>query len=142
MINYSDITKGIETILRNNLSGYTITRNDKRLDNPSVAAKNKGWIGIYRGPVNYDAYAIGARVWICTARPIVEVQAVSMKSGADAEDKLESAVDEVMECLNSNRTLNSTVLMSMGYEIRYEFNADTDVWYHSAIITITAEVRA
>lgn len=143
MINYSDITKAIETILKAGTDGYTITRNELRNSDPSKAAKyGKGWIGIYRGPVDVAPYALGNRIWLYQVKPQVEIQAVSMKSGADAEDKLQAAEKEILTVLAANMTLAGTVAMITGFNITYEYNADVQVWFHSAIITITAEVRA
>jgi hypothetical protein len=145
MINYSDITKAIESILKAGTDGYVISRNALRNADPSIAAKGKGWIGIYRGPVEIQPNALGGRIWIYTVKPQIEIQVASMKSGAEAEDRLQAAEKEILNVLNLNditRRLNGTVGMSMGYSITYEYNSESQVWFHSAIITITAEVRA
>lgn len=141
MINLSTITAGIETILNANLSGYTIERNPRRNVDPNLAAKGKGWIGIYRGMLSYMPHTTGATPWLATIAARVEIQVASMRSGEDAEDKLQEAETEVMEVLADNLTLNGTVNMTMGYEITYETNEDEQVFYHAALITIKAEVR-
>jgi len=81
MINYKTITQGIETVLNANLTGYIITRNAERNEDPDVAARGNGWIGIYRGPVNYRSYSIGATPWLVEVNPRVEIQVASMKAG-------------------------------------------------------------
>lgn len=142
MINYKDITRAIESILREDLTGYDIQRNPQRNTDPNIAARGKGWIGIYRGPLSYAAHTTGGSPWLVDIRPRVEVQAASMQSGADAEDRLEDAVKDVMDVLTANKKLAGTVAMTNGYEITYEYNTAEQVWHHAALITILAEVRA
>lgn len=144
MINMKDITAGVETVLNNNLSDYTIERNPRRNQDPNVAAMNKGWIGIYRGGLDYDAHTIGATPWMAKPTIIVEVQAASMQSGEDAEDRLQDAEKEIMDVLTVNKTLDDTVNMTTGYSIAYEVNEDEEkeIYFHAALITIKTEVRA
>lgn len=141
MINYKNITQGVETILNDNLSGYTITRNAERNVDPDIAARGKGWIGIYRGPLNYESHTIGTTPWMAEINIKVEIQVASMKSGDDAEDKLQDAEKEIIDVLTANKKLNNTVDMTNGYEIDYEYNADEQIYHHAAIITIKAEAR-
>jgi len=144
MINMKDITKGVKTVLDDNLSDYIIQRNPKRNDDPNTAAQGKGWIGIYRSGLDYDPYTTGAQPWLAHPSVMVEIQTASFLSGEDAEDRLQDAEKEVMDVLTANKTLNNTVSMTNGYEIKYEFNEDEEaqVYFHAAIITIKAEVRA
>jgi len=144
MINMKDITSAVETILNDNLSGYIIERNPRRNQDANTAAQGKGWIGIYRGGLDYDAYATGSQPWLAHPSVIVEVQAASMLSGEDAEDKLQDAEKAVMDVLTANKKLNDTVNMTVGYEIKYDVNEDEEaqIYFHAAIITIKTEVRA
>ncbi len=142
MINFKDITQGVEKLLKDNLNGYAIVRNEERNVDPSVATQGKGWIGIYRGSLDYETATIGNIPWLVAIEIIVEVQAADMKSGAKAEDKLQDAEKEVLDVLVSDKKLNSTVEMTNGYSIEYEYNADKNIYHHSALITIHAEKRA
>jgi len=144
MINMKDITKAVKTILDDNLSDYIIERNPKRNEDPNIAARGKGWIGIYRGGLDYDAYTTGSTPWLAHPSLMVEIQAASLLSGADAEDRLQDAEEEIMDVLTANKNLNGTVSMTMGYEVKYEYNEDEEaqIYFHAAIITIKTEVRA
>ncbi len=142
MINFKDITQGVEKLLNDNLNGYTIVRNEERNVDPSLAAKNKGWIGIYRGPLEYETTRIGSIPYTVLIDIVVEVQVADMKSGADAENKLQDAELEILTVLNSDKKLSKTVEMTHGYSIEYEYNADEQIYFHSALITIHAEKRA
>lgn len=144
MINFKTITQGVETVLGDNLTGYIITRNAERNEDPSLATGESvsGWIGIYRGQVDYEAHSIGSTPWKALLEVIVEVQAASFLSGDDAEDRLQDAEKAVLDVLASNKTLNGTVDMTNGYSIDYEYNYQgKEVYFHSAIITIKAEAR-
>ena len=143
MINMKDITGAVKSILEQNLQGYTIVRNAQRNMDPNIAAKNNGWIGVYRGSLDYSPHTCGGNnPYMAEIEVVIEVQAASMKSGADAEDRLQDAEEAVMDVLNDNKKLNGTVNQNMGYGIEYEFNADETIWHHAAIITARYEVRA
>ena len=141
MINLKTITAGVETILNAGLTGYTITRNEERNVDPNIAAQNNGWIGIYRGRLEYETYATGSIPWMAHIEVKVEVQIASFTSGEDAEDKLQDAEKAVIDVLVANKKLNNTVDMTNGYSIDYEYNADEEIYHHAAIITIKAEAR-
>lgn len=139
MINFKDITQGVEKLLNDNLQGYTIVRNEERNVAPSIATQGKGWIGIYRGSLEYETARIGNVPWSVFIDIIVEVQVADMRSGADAEDKLQDAELEVLNVLVSDKKLNATVEQTHGYSIEYEYNADEDIYFHSSLITIHAQ---
>lgn len=144
MINMKDITRGVEKLLNDKLSDYTIRRNPERNADYDLAAKNKGWIGIYRGDLDYDAGFIGNKPWSAHPNVVVEIQAASFKSGADAEEKLQDAEQEVMDVLTGDKTLNGTVAMTLGYSITYEKHEEPgeNIHFQASIITIKGEVRA
>ena len=143
MINRSEITKGIETVLKENVTGYLIERNPERNEDPNVAGRDKGWIGIYRGDAEYDPMRIGVTPWRVQLTPRIEIQVASWDSGEECEEKLEFAVKEIITVLNANRTLNGTVNMTVGYTVTDEVNKTVEgVYFQAAIITIKAEVKA
>ena len=142
MINFKTILDALESIFNDNLTGYTVTRNEPRNNDPDLAAKNKGWIGIYRGTMNYESHSIGSIPWQVTVEPKIEIQCASARSGKDAEARLQDAESEVLTLLNANKKLNGTVEMTNGYVVDYEYNTDIEDMYHlAAIITIQAEKR-
>ena len=141
MINFKTILKGVESVLRDNLTGYTITRNEQRNTDPDLAAKNKGWIGIYRGALNYDSYATGSIPWLVSIEIKVEVQCASLQSGEDAEDRLQDAENEILGVLHDNKKLDNTVDMTNGFDVEYEYNDLEEIYHHAAIITLRSEAR-
>jgi hypothetical protein len=138
ILNYSDVTKGIEDILNQRLSGYVITRNDRKNADPNRCP----WIGIYRGSLVYEAHTIGGRPWKASPSPQINIQVASTLSGDDAEDRLQEAEKEVIEALETDRTLGSTVSMILGYNINYEYSQTDEIYYHGCTITIRTETRS
>ena len=144
ILNFKNITSAVETLLNDNTTGtYLVERNYERNGDPNKAMVNNGWIGIYRDSLTYGAHTTGSSPWLVDVAVRVEIQIASMLSSEDCEDKMEDAVNDVLTVLNANRTLDGTVLMTNGYDISYEINAEhREVWYHATIIRINAEVRA
>lgn len=139
MINFKDITQAIETLLKASVTGaVTIERNPMRNDDPSRAVA--GWIGIYRGSLSYEPHATGKN-YLAMVDVLVEIQSASHQSGDDAEDKLQDLEKQVIDILNANPTLSGTVHVPFGYEVEYQYNADDEINFHAAIITIHAGVR-
>ena len=143
MLNMKDITTAAKDLLEQNLQGYTIVRNEQRNMDPNIAASGNGWIGVYRGSIDYNPKTCGGvSPYLAEVEIIIEIQAASMQSGSDAEDRLQDAEQAVINVLNDNKKLGGNVNQNMGYSIEYEFNADETIWHHSAIITARYEVRA
>jgi hypothetical protein len=142
IINYTDITKGIESILNRRLSGYIVTRNERKNSDPNKCiAAGTGWIGIYKGSVNYDAYVMGSRPWKITAQPYINLQVVSTLSGEDAENRLQAAEKEVIQAIETDRTLGGSVAMILGYNMEYEYNDDNEIYFIGVNIKINCETR-
>ena len=142
MINLSEITAAVENLLKSGLSGYSIHRNAARNTNADLAARGSGWINVMRGSVDYRAHSIGDLPWMASIQVTVEVQAASMSSAEDAEDRLQNAEKAVLDVLTGDKKLGNTVDMTNGYSIKYEYNAQEKIYHHAAIITIKAEARA
>jgi hypothetical protein len=143
ILNYSDITKAIESILRQKLKGYVITRNERKNTDPNVCLiAGTGWIGIYRGSIDYSAYVISSRPWLVDPAPIVNVQVVSKLSGSDAEDRLQAAEEEVVNALDADRSLKNTVSTVLGYSMEYDYNSTNEIYFHGVNIKIKAQTRS
>jgi len=145
IVKLNEITKAVERLFKDNLNGYIITRNAERNVDSNAAVLDSGWIGIYRGSCRYLPRSIAAgtsRRWTYELEIIVIIQAASMHSGEDAEDRLQTAEQEVVALLSNNPKLNDTVAMTTGYDIDYEYNTDNEVYFHASIVTIKAEVHA
>ena len=142
ILNQSNITSAIESILRSGLEGYIITRNEPINEDPSIARLvTNGWIGIYRGNEIYAGYCTGSTPWLVDVNPRVVVQAVSLKNGEDAEGILQGYVAEILGVLNGNKRLNNTIANSTGYAITYQFNDQAQIYFHQATIVINGQVR-
>jgi hypothetical protein len=141
MIDVAAITKAVKDLLDANLSGYAIERNAERNVDINRASEGSGLINVLRGPVRYRPYTTGAVIWKTEVRIRVEVQ-YAHQDAELAEDGLQDAEKAVLDVLAVNRTLSGAVLMTLGYDIDYEYNADEQVYHHAAIITIIAETRA
>lgn len=141
MINFKTITQKVQSIFDAGLNDYTITRNAERNADPNVAAKNKGWIGIYRDSIDYNPHTTGSTPWLANVNIRVELQVASFRSGEDAEDKLQDGEKEIMDLLNANKNIGGTVGMTMGYNIKYEYNVESQIYWHASIITLKTEVR-
>ncbi|MBW2638371.1 MAG: hypothetical protein JRC86_12830 [Deltaproteobacteria bacterium] len=109
-----------------------------------AAGTKKGWIGIYAGPTSIETHTTGSQPYLVHPRVRVEVQVASTKSGEDAEDRLENAIEEIWGVMAAvaNRTLGGYVGTSIVEKIEREYNADTQIWHYAGILTIKGETRA
>lgn len=143
ILNYGTITRAIETLLRQKLIGFVITRNARKNEDPNKClSANGGWIGIYRGPIEYTAHVIGNRPWLVDPEPFVNIQVASVLSGDDAEDRLEYAEKKVIDILETDRTLGGTVHMILGYSMDYEYNSTKEIYFHGVNVKIKAQTRS
>lgn len=142
MVNMKNITRGLETILKRNLTGYAIERNPERPEDPFKASTKEAWIGIYRGTLESAPHTTGD-IWLANPTVTVEVQVASMKSQEDAEDRLCDAEVEVRRILRQpeNKTIGGYVDTILSHTVEYQFNDTGNVYYHSALITIECEAR-
>lgn len=140
ILNYSDITKAIETLLRRKLTGFNITRNQRKNADPNRCIPD-GWIGIYRGPIDYNANVMGSRPWLVDPEPLINVQVVG-RTGDEAENNLQDAEEKVINIIESDRTLGNTVSTILGYSMEYEYNTAENIYYHGVNIKIKAQTRA
>lgn len=143
IVNMGGITKAVEKLISENTTGYKVTRNKQRNEDPNIAAQGKGWIGIWRGDRSYEAHTTGSRPWLVNLSVMIEIQYASWANADDVEDRLMDAEKEIMDILNANRTLSSTVLMTTGYDVTDNKNeSEEGVYFQASIITLKAQVRA
>lgn len=139
MIDFSKITKATEAILREapTLQSWTIERSVLENADPGRCP----WAGVYRQRVGYTPRRMGqgARNWANEIKLLIKVQASSQVDSA--EEQLESQVKEVLDVIETDRTLRGTVRMILGYDVEYFINeqATEDTFFQQAVITITAE---
>ena len=151
MINFKNITQAVETLLNASFGDdYVIERNPVRAADPFRVMRDglKGWIGIYRGNIRYNAHASGSLPYLAELRFTIEIQVASVKSADDCEDKLCDAEKEIIDFFETNRKagapngkLKGYVDNIIGYETEYEMNEDNATYYQAVLITPIAEVR-
>ena len=142
ILDTSTITKAVENMLKQNLSGYLISRNERKNVDPNKCNITKGWIGIYSDSDEYEAYVIGSRPWKVTPSVLINTQVTDMRSGAKCEEKLKEAIHDIVAVLEADRTLDGTVAYIMGYSITYEYNDTQEIYYYGANIRVKCETRA
>lgn len=146
MINLSKITKAIEELLTDaNTSSepYVITRNKTQNTDDGIASI--GWVGIYRESVSLIPRRTGSLPYQTDPKVRIEVQAASMASEEECEEKLDDLVEFVLTVLASNIDLKGYVGYLKDYEVDYDDNFGEgiqEVYYQFATITITGEVNS
>ncbi len=142
MIDFSVITKAVEAMLNESaaLAQYTIERSVLENESPGRCP----WVGIYRKRVSYTPRRMGrgASNWGNEIKLDIVVQASSQVD--TAEELLEQQIKDVLDALETDRTLRGTVGMVLGYEVEYFIRQDAteDIFFQRAVITITAEARS
>jgi hypothetical protein len=142
MIDFSAQTKALEAMLTEapELDGWTIERSKLK----NTDSGRCPWVGIYKNKVGYAPrrMGVGAQNWATELKIDIPVQASSTID--DAEETLEGQIKQVLDVIESDRTLRGTVNMILGYEVSYFINleATEEVFYQEAVITVTAEVKS
>ena len=142
ILDTSTITKAVENMLKQNLSGYIVERNERKNVDPNQCTLRKGWICVYTDEDLYEAYTIGSKPWKLTSSFFINVQVADARSGARCEEKLKAAIEDIVNILEADRTLGGTVACVMNYRIKYEYNNINNIYFYGANIYPGAEVRA
>lgn len=142
MINASEKTKALETILNNGLAdNYTVERSEYI----NMDQARTPWVGIYRGTLTYDTATLGrgANNWKAQFDIRLIVQAATYESGEVAEELLEEYIKEVLDLVVADKTFSSTIGMVTGIDINYSYNEveSESLYFQNAEITVTTEVR-
>lgn len=143
MINAATITAAMEAQLKAALpSDYRVERGEYvNMDYQRVP-----WVGVYRGELNYDTATLGRGTNSWRAQFVIKliVQAATLKANAaDAEDDLEAYIEAVLDAVMADKTIGGTVAMVSDVSIVYGYNEGNseEVYFQSAVISITTEVR-
>lgn len=142
MIDMSIITRATEDILKKHTAGYIITRNAARNMDPNVAAQGNGWIGIWAGDEDYQAYSTGSSPWLVDLEVIIEVQYADYRDPGVAEDQIEKAKGEILGIINDHYNLDNTVNEITEIKIQRFKNEEVDAYHYGARITVKAQARA
>jgi len=143
MINLSQITGAVETILNDNLVGYRIERSAMRQTDLNVAGADKGWIGIYRGSINYEPVRVGNNPFRAQVEVNIEHHRAHFGGGDEAEDLSEASVKEILDVMWANKTLGGYVDVINGFDVEYDTVYDEigSEIYSVAVITVRAEIQ-
>ena len=144
MIDFSLITKGLQTLLREHprLEYVTeVARGEYINVDPALCT----WIGVYRGAFAIEPRTLGrgADNWLARI-PIDIVVQVNGDGGEDAETLLGVAVKDVLDVIVTDLTLGGTVDMVKEFSISYSYEktASERLDFQWAIITLQTEVRS
>lgn len=143
MLNFNTITEGVKSTLESSafFSGWDMVVGEVVNEDPGI----DNWLGIYRGTISYAPHGLGgvnARRWLASVDFKIIVQTFDVQ-GALAETDLEEKVQNVLETLETNRTLGGTVSMLNGYDVEYTYIAEDDatLFFQAAVIQVHAEVQ-
>ncbi len=146
MINVSDITQALKSILNSNVNVSDFVKKEVTVGEFVNADPNQApWIGIYRGDGIYNPERIGrgSNEWELTQNIRILVQAVDLKSGEDCEVKLENYVKILLDAIWLDSTINNTVDMINSFSVEYTYSEidRKSLSFQTAIITIEVEVK-
>lgn len=150
MTNIKDVTTAIYNRLVATASLISLScvfaRSTRVNFDPAIAP----WIGVYPGPVETSAKAMGGRSWNDQMEVQIVVQNASLATdGTAASDLLENLIDAVMEELaGTGKDLSLGIsglrIMSFSREYRYvvfDSDGNGDLFMPQAIIKVKIEVR-
>lgn len=143
ILDCSDVTDALESLLSRKLTGFIITTNEKKNTDPNIClGPGEGWIGIYMNTEDYAAHVIGNRPWLLDLEPFINIQVASLVSGRDASKRLQKAKEKVINVLETDRTIGNTVDMILGYSMDYEYNDAQEIYFNGVNVRIKCQVRS
>ncbi len=112
----------------------------------NMDADRAPWVGVYKGPVDYQPSSLGrnAQSWKATVKLLVIVQATHGGDSLKCSERLGGYEQKVLNAIWSDSKLGGEVDMIVGLNTEYSYNNEkSETMYHQqAEITITAEVSA
>lgn len=145
-VNLSSIAQQIETVLRNDLrtSSASILRSETVNNDPQQAVK--GWIGIYRSDIKYDARTLGrgGRNYRSEFTIYLVCQITSLDTGADAEERLEELIQNILEVVLDNPTIRNSIGMLNAFDVTYSYNRtkEESAYFQEAVIKLSAQSQS
>lgn len=146
MINVSNVTQALKTILNDNVNIKEFLKGEVVVGEFVNADPNQApWIGIYRGDVRYEPRTLGrgSDEWQATLSLRILVQNTHLSSGEECEKGLEGYVKHVLDAVWSDPTISNTVDMVNGFNIEYTYSEidRRSLHFQSAVITVELEVK-
>lgn len=104
---------------------------------------NTPWVGIYYGNLTIDPQTLGGvKPWEAQMDIFLYVQEGSHRSGQEVTRRLSRAQSAVLNAVNSNKTLNGSVLMTTGMEINpFQRDLTEDTWLFTNEIAFKTTLR-
>lgn len=145
MINFTVITKALEMQFKNapKMQDFIISRGGIL----NLNSGNTPWVGIYRNTVLYEPKSLGrgARNWKTDIEIRLIVQATNLESPEKAEEELEEALENTIDSIELDRSIDKTVGVINGYEVTnysYAEMEEATLAFQQAEIIIKAESRS
>jgi hypothetical protein len=142
-INFSDVTRAIESMLNDaptiGQAGVKVKRSDEINESPTA----HGWIGIYPDEISCPPRALGMGSGYRNQliRPFLLVQHNDLTSGADCEERLETLIQKVVGVLLSDTSLKGTVQTIGEFTVRrVKFDKSEGIYMQMARIDFTGEI--
>lgn len=133
------------------LAGWTVQRSEPPPERP----ERTPWLGIYKKTEGYAAHTISAgnRPWRVEASLDLVLMEGSLRSGEDADSRMEAAKKALFTVLEKRENLDiaGTVLMVGGWSVDYGYGYTEarvsdetrgHFYFVEATITLTLEARA
>jgi len=144
MINASTITRAMEQLLIDGLDSdklYHIERSEYVNFDPDRVP----YVGVYRGQLKYAPHTLGRDLssWRADFTITLIVQAASINTGGEAEERLEKYLQEVLNVVVADKTIKGTVAIIKDIEINYTYKKEESgtMHFHAAEVDILTEVR-
>ena len=136
------MAEALEQILKDDarLEHFTVVRSEPIDEQP----EGRPVLGIYKARESYTAHTIaaGQNPWAVEGAPELVLLTASLKSGADADERLEAAKALLFSVLSDNLTLGGTVDMLNGWDAEYEYGQEGGLYFVGVTITLQVEARA
>lgn len=145
MINASDITQALACQLQNYSSFFQElkTKDIKVSDYVNCNPDRAPWCGVYRRSVKSVPRTLGVQSsWQLVYKIAVVVQATSVKTGKECEEKLEELVSLALDGIIADRTIDGTVCTLNGWDVEYTYieTERLSTYFQSALINLEVEV--
>jgi hypothetical protein len=142
MINVSTITKQIKSWLESStdLTEFEVTRSE--FVNEDAGKATSGWIGIYRRTVDYDPRNLGIPPNNYEGEVVIDIviQRSSLKSGEDAEDRLEDSIKKVLDRIVQIPKTFIDSFIDLTVDYTYIEDERTTMYFQGALVSLTVNV--
>ena len=139
-VDLSSIAQAYETALNNDVvtSKYIVVRSETVNGDPSLAME--GWAGIYRSACRYDPRTLGkgGGNFRASITLYIVAQVTSLQTGADAEERLEEVIGNLLRVFFNDLSIRSTVEMIEELNVTYSYNRTSEktAYFQEALIEV------